>query len=222
MTATTAQAATITLSTPLTGSTAAGPFVDLAVSFDPNDNAATNLTGWELYVAFTGLSPIDSSFSLGTIFSPFATDVIELHGICGDGAPCSGPPADPLSPGQWVSLASVFAPYLPQGPGTLFTLRFAVDPLATEWTLNVFGESPDAAGPCGASSALLWEDPVAGPCAILPFRIVPEGAAVDAGIAWVGVSAVASVPEVTSVPEPSTVVLLAVGLGLGLARRRVR
>jgi hypothetical protein len=219
ITATPAQASPIFLTTPLTGSNAAGPFVDLTVSFDPNDHAATNLTGWELYVAFTGLSPIDSSFSLGSIVSPFATDVIELHGICGEGAPCSNP-ADPLSSGQWVSLASVFAPHLPQGPGTLFSLRFAVDPLETAWTLNVFGESPDGAG-CGASGGLLWEHPVDGPCAISPFLIVPEGAAVDGGIARVGVSAVA-VPEVASVPEPSTVLLLAVGLGLGLARRRVR
>lgn len=213
---TSAEAAPIYLVTPLTGSTAAGPFVDLTVSFDPNEHAATNITGWELYVDFTGLAPIDSSFSLGSIFTPFATDVIEMHGICADGAPCSAP-ADPLSAGQWVSLASVFAPHLPQGPGTLFNMRFAVVPETTDWTLTVFGESADGA-PCGASSGLLWEHPVDGPCAISPFRIVPEGAAVEPGIATVGVSAA----PVASAPEPSTMVLMTVGIALGLARRRVR
>jgi hypothetical protein len=212
----TAQASTIAMASPLTGTSAAAPFVDLVVSFDPNGHEATNITGWELYVAFSGLSPIDSSFRLGSVVGPFAADVIELHGTCGDGAPCSDPPADPLSRGQWVSLASVFAPHLPAGPGTLFTLRFAVDRLAPGWTLDVFGESADAADACGASSALLWEHPVDGPCAIVPFLVVPAGSTVDDGIARVDVSAVAAVPE------PSVLALLAAGFWMRLARRRAR
>jgi hypothetical protein len=218
-TAATADAATITLSTPLTGATTQ-PFVDLTVSFDANGNQATNLTGWELYVAFEGLVPDDASFALGDIFQPFSIDVIELHGTCADGAPCSTPPADPGSSQQWVSLASVFAPHLPQGPGTLFTMRFAVDPSASVWSLNVFGESAAATDGCGASNALLWEHPTDGPCAILPFLIVPEDAAVADGIAHVGVSA--TTPTPTPIPEPTTIVLVSAGLATLVARRRSR
>jgi hypothetical protein len=208
-----ASAAPIVLASPLTGDTASAPFVDLAVSFDPNDNPASNITGWELYLSFAGLSPIDSSFALGSVFASAGTDVFELHGICADGAPCSSP-ADPASAQQYLSLGSVAYPHLPQGPGTLFTLRFAVDPLASAWSLSVFGESAEPGDPCGVSSGLLWEHPVDSTCAIAPFAIVPEGAFVDAGTAAIGVSAT----TVASVPEPSTLAMLSAGLVL-LARR---
>lgn len=218
-TAATVDAATISLTTPLTGSTAQ-PFVDLTVSFDANGSEATNLTGWELYVAFEGLTPDESSFALGDLFQPFASDVIELHGVCADGAPCSAPPANPGSSGQWVSLASVFAPHLPQGPGVLFTMRFLVDPSAAMWSLNVFGEMAAATDACGASSGLLWEHPTNGPCAITPYAIVPAGETVTEGTAFVGVSATS--PTSTSVPEPSTLILVSAGLATLIARRRSR
>lgn len=211
-----ASAAPISLVSPLTGDAASAPFLDLTVSFDANDNPASNITGWELYLSFAGLSPIDSSFALGSVFAPFGTDVFELHGVCADGAPC-GAPADPASAQQYVSLGSVAYPHLPQGPGTLFTLRFAVDPLAAGWSLSVFGESAAPGDPCGVSSGLLWEHPTDSTCAVAPFAIVPEGALVDAGTAVIGVSAT---PVVASVPEPSTLVMLSAGLALLIHRRR--
>jgi hypothetical protein len=214
--AATADAATITLATPLTGATQ--PYVDLTVSFDANGSEAANLTGWELYVAFEGLVPDDASFALGDLFQPFASEAIEIHGLCADGAPCSTPPANSGSSGQWVSLASLFAPSLAQGPGTLFTVRFIADPNASVWSLNVFGESPAATEGCGASGALLWESPTDGPCAIGSFAIVPAGATVPGGTAIVGVSA--TTPTPTPVPEPSTFLLISAGLATLIARRR--
>jgi hypothetical protein len=208
-----ASAVPVGLASPLTGSTASASFVDVTLSFDPNGNAASNLTGWELYLSFVGLTPIDSSFTLGSIFAPYGTDAFELHGTCADGAPCSTP-ADPTSAQTYVSLASVAAPHLPQGPGTLFTLRFAIDPTASAWSLNVFGESAAPGDPCGVSSGLLWEHPVDSTCAVSPFAIVPAGTLADAGTALVGVSAV----SVASVPEPSTLLMLSAGLVV-LARR---
>lgn len=218
-TAAKADAATIMLATPLTGATTA-PYVDVMVSFDANGHEATNLTGWELYIAFEGLVPDDASFALGDIFQPYASDVIEIHGTCADGAPCSDPPADPGSSQQWMSLASVFTPHLPQGPGTLFTMRFAIDPGASMWSLNVFGESPAATDACGASSALLWESPTDGPCGIVPFLIVPEGDPVGEGIARIGVSAATPPTEPTPIPEPATLVLVSAGFASLAARRR--
>lgn len=217
--ATSARGATIALPTPLTGSAPAS-FVDLEVSFEPNGSTATNITGWELYVAFSGLEPMDASFALGSIFQPVAADVIELHGVCSSGAPCSEPPADAASSQQWVSLASVFTPHLPTGPGTLFTLRFAVIPGATEWSLDVFGESADLGDACGASSALLWEHPADGPCAIVPFLIVAEGNAVAEHTAIVAVAATARSPHV--VPEPPFLLLISASLAALLARRYSR
>lgn len=212
-----ADAATIALASPLTGFTAQ-PFVDLTVSFDDNGGQATNLTGWELYVAFQGLTPDETSFALGDVFQPFVSDVIELHGVCADGAPCSQPPSDPSSAGQWVSLASVFAPHLPHGPGTLFTMRFVADPSVPIWSIDVFGESASATDGCGTSSALLWEDGTNGPCAIVPFSIVPLGATVAAGTAVVGVSVTRPAPAPVS--EPVTVVVVSAGLAALLTRRR--
>jgi hypothetical protein len=215
MTGAPAQAATIALASPMTGSTAAGRFVDLTVTFDPNAQAATNITGWELYVGFSGLSPVDASFALGSLFRPFEADVVEMHGTCADGAPCS-PPADPAASGQWVSLASVFPPNRPQGPGTLFTLRLAVDPQGPEWSLTAFGEAAAPTAPCGSSSALLWEHPTDGPCAIVPFAIVLANDTVAAGTAKVGLAAIPT----GSVPEPPVVALVAAGLALWRARHR--
>jgi hypothetical protein len=215
--AATASAATITLAGPLTGSTAGVPFVDLTLSFDANGNPASNITGWELYLSFSGMSPIDSTFALGSVFTPFSADVIELHGVCTDGAPCSDAVADTASAQQFVSLASVFAPHLPTGPGSLFSLRFAVDPLASEWSVSVFGESAAATDPCGVSSALLWEHPIDSTCAIAPFLIIPEGGAADVGVAKIGVAAV---PAAVPVPEPAATALVSLGLLVFAARRR--
>jgi hypothetical protein len=215
-----ARAGTISLATPLIGSSSA-PYVDLTVSFDPNGNISTNITGWELYVSFSGLTPVNPSYALGSLFQPFADDVYEEHGICGDGAPCSAPPADTASSQQWISLASVFAPHLPSGPGTLFTLRLAVDPGSPSWSLSLFGESAGLGDPCGTSSALLWDHETDGQCPIAPFLIVPEGSTVGAGTARVGVSAIAASP--TPVPDqPSTLLLMTAAMAGLLTLRRTR
>jgi hypothetical protein len=211
-TATPISAAPVGLTTPLTGDSTGAKFVVLTAGFDLNGSAG-NLVGQELYVAFSGLTPVPGSYGLGSVFLPFEADLIETHGLCAD-LFCGVPEDDPTSPATYLSLVSVFAPFRPSGPGTLFSLRFAVDPSASTWSLNLLGLEGSAllSDECDPADPGCVLDPFA-----MPFAIVAAGAAVPAGIARVE----ASVNVIARpVPEPATLVLCASGLLVFLARRR--
>ena len=77
-----ASAAFISLTAPVTGTNTPGDVIDLTVSFDPNGSTATNVVSMDLYIAFTGLTPV--GYLLGDIFTPYASDpsFFALNGVC--------------------------------------------------------------------------------------------------------------------------------------------
>jgi len=212
-----ASAAIISLASVIEGTAAGGEVIDLSVSFDLNGSIATNLVGAELYVGFTGLTPVAGSYALGSAFAGVPPeDLLTLDGVCAD-LGCSYPPDDPASPQHYLSLVSLFAPSVATGPGTLFTLRFTA-PTAAAWTLNLFGDD---------QMALLWDSPATCDpddldCAEIPepisFAIVPEATEVAPGTARVGVGVT---ERPASIPEPATVLLMASGLATAALRKRV-
>jgi PEP-CTERM motif len=226
----TASAAIIGLSTPVTGTNTAGDVIGLTVSFDPNGSAAANVVSMDLYVAFTGLTPL--GYVLGDIFTPYASDpsFFALNGVCADLFTCMYPEGVFDSPSTYQAFASVPTPHAPAGPGTLFTLQFAVSPGSSAWSLNVLGD--DGFG-------LLWdptpeevcdfEDPNCDPgVPPIPFALVlPEGSVPD-GLARVSVGVTAPPgqeeppPGPTPVPEPASLMLLGAGLLAVAARHRRR
>lgn len=208
-----ASAAFISLTTPVTGTHAPGELIELTVSFDNNQSIAQNLVGLELYIAFTGLSPVAGSYMLGDLLTPFAADLLTLDGACADTQACNAPDGDFASPTHYQSLVNAFAPATPTGPGTLFTLRFLTTG-SGPWSLNVLGDS---------EFGLLWDpppqacDPSDLACdpdpsfASFPFAIVNGNTAVAPGTARVGVN-VSTPPPPTAVPEPTALVLFGTGL----------
>jgi hypothetical protein len=193
---------------PLTGTTAGVSHVDLSVHLDLN-GAAPNVVGVEVYVAFDGLMPISSTYALGSLFDPFAADLLELHGVCAS-LSCSIPEDDPFSPAMYRSSVNVFAPAQPTGPGGVFALRFAVDPSSLTWSLDVLGDPAfallaDACDPADAGCVL---DPLP-----IAFSVVTPGAGVLTGTARVDVSATP-----LAVPEPAALWLSLTGAAV-LARR---
>jgi hypothetical protein len=223
-----ASAAFISLTTPVTGTNTPGDLIDLTVSFDANGSTASNVVSMDLYVAFTGLTPV--GYLLGDIFTPFASDPLffGMNGVCADLFTCMYPDGVPDSPTTYQAFASVPMPHAPSGPGTLFTMQFAVAPGASDWSLNVFGDS---------ESSLLWdptpaevcdfEDPDCDPTVPpIPFALVLPDELVADGIARVAVGVTAPPgseeppPGPTPVPEPATLMLLGAGLLAVAARHR--
>lgn len=214
----------IGLSSPVTGSLAAGQIVELTVSFDLNQSIATNLVGVELYVAFAGLAPVLGSYTVGSVFAPFAGDLLELDGACADLQACNAPDGDSASPSHYMSLMNLFAPATPSGPGTLFTLRFMTTG-SGPWSLNVLGD---------ADFGLLWDpppqacDPNDASCdpdpaiASFPFAIVSGAAPVAPGTARVGVDVTFDQTPPTNVPEPTSLILFGTGLCACAMRLRRR
>jgi hypothetical protein len=224
-----ASAAFISLTTPVTGTNTAGDLVDLTVSFDPNGSTATNVVSMDLYIAFSGLTPV--GYLLGDIFTPYAADpsFFALNGVCADLFTCMYPEGTPDSASTYQAFASVPTPHAPAGPGTLFTMQFAVAP-GGSWSLNLFGDQ---------DSALLWdptpaevcdfEDPTCDPSVPpIPFALVLPDAMVPDGLARVDVGVTAPPgsedppPLPTPVPEPATLMLLGAGLLAVAARHRGR
>ena len=224
-----ASAAFIGLTAPVTGTNSSGDVIGLTVSFDPGTSPAANVVSMDLYVAFTGLTPI--GYLLGDIFTPYASDpsFFALDGICADLLTCMYPDGTPDSPSTYQAFASVPAPHAPTGPGTLFTMQFAVSPGGSAWSLNVFGD--DGFG-------LLWDPTPAEVCDFdnpncdpsvppIPFALVLPNGAVPDGLSRVTVDVDAppgpEPPGPTPVPEPATLMLLGAGLlavAAGERRRR--
>jgi hypothetical protein len=224
-----ASAAFIGLTAPVTGTNTPGDLIGVTVSFDPNGSPAANVVSMDLYVAFTGLTPV--GYLLGDIFTPFTSDpsFFAMNGVCADLFTCMFPDGTPDSPNTYQAFASVPTPHAPTGPGTLFTMQFAVAPGASAWSLNVFGD---------LDSSLLWDptptevcdfdDPNCDPSVPpIPFALVLPDEAVPDGLARVAVGITAppgqeEPPGPTPVPEPATLVLLGAGLLAVAARQRRR
>jgi hypothetical protein len=206
----------ISLSTALTGPVAGTSFVDVIVDLDLN-GAAPNIVGVELYAEFAGLIPINSSYQLGSVFAGLTefVDYIELHGRCSDLGACNYPPADPVSPSHYLSSINLFPPNQPSTPGGLFSLRFRVDPLATTWEINLFGERDVALTSERVPECDFAADPSCNPFPPIPFDIV-SGTSVPRGTARVTVTAA------PGVPEPTLLLLIAPGLAVAVRRRAQR
>jgi len=219
-------ATVISLTSAVVGTNSAGDVIDLTVSFDANGSSPTNLVGQELYVGFTGLTPLAGSYAVGSFFTPVMSDVLALDGACID-VGCGYPLDDAFSPDYYGSFINVFAPSTPSGSGTLFTMQFTVAPGSGHWTLNLFGDD---------QSGLLW-DPPPQACdpndllcdpdpsfATIPYAIVLPADMVPDGLARVnvGVTAPGAPPDPPSVTEPGTLILLGSGLLAAAARGRAR
>lgn len=219
-------AAVIGLTTPVTGTNTPGDLIELTVSFDPNGSAATNIVSMDLYVAFAGLIPV--GYQLGGIFTPYSGDpsFFSINGVCAEIFTCTFPEAEPDSPQHYEALASVPTPHAPSGPGTLFTMQFAVAPGSSFWSLNLFGDS---------DFSLLWDptpaeicdydDPTCDPSVPpIPFALVLPSDLVPPGMARVnvGVNAPDGEPNPTPVPEPATLVIFGTGLLAIAAQQRRR
>lgn len=220
-----ASAATISLSSALTGSTSTVDHIDLFAAYDPNGIAAHNLVGVELYVNFTGLTPVAGSLDYlasGSVFGPYADDVYGIDGVCADVGPCNIPSSDPFAADHYLVLLGAFAPAQPTGPGQLFSLRFVPDGVSSTWTLNIFGEENVAllSDPCAPddSDCVAIPDPI-------PFAIVPSSDFVGQGTARLAINASVTTmtpPQVTPVPEPGTLMLTTLGFAALVRRRLLR
>jgi hypothetical protein len=220
-----ASAAFIGLTAPVTGTSQPGDVIDLTVSFDPNGSPAANLVSSELYVAFTGLVPVAGSYQLGSMFTPVASDVLALDGLCGD--PFCGYVTNDPPPNTYQSLIALFSPSVVIGPGTLFTMQFTLAPGATDWSLNLFGDDEfglyaDPPPPVGCAA----DDPECDPVmASIPFGIFLNEAIVESGLARVNLDVNApstDPPPVAAVPEPASLVLVGTGVLILTTRRRRR
>jgi hypothetical protein len=201
-----ASADVISLATPLAGTATVGDVYTLTVSFDPNGSLATNLVAMELYLGLTGFNPVAGSYQLGSIFTPFLTDLIALDGACAD-VGC-GQAAD------YLAFTSVFAPFEPTGPGGLFSIELAAASAA--YALNLFGDD---------AFALFWDPPGDDEVmAAVPFVIAAVGDTVAPGIARINISLTGPPPPTDPnpdpVPEPGSIALFATGLGAVAMRLR--
>jgi hypothetical protein len=180
--------------------------------------------GQELYVGFTGLTPVTGSYQLGSVFTPYMADVLALDGVCADTG-CNYPADDQFSPQHYLSLVNVFAPSTPSGPGGLFSLQF-VAAAGSPWTLNLFGDDgfgllwDPPAQDCDPNDLSCDPDPVFAP---IPYLIVASGNGVASGTARVGVDLrITPAAPPATVPEPSAMALVGTGVLAAAASRRRR
>ena len=202
-----ASADVISLTTPLSGTATVGDVYTLTVSFDPNGSLATNLVAMELYLGLTGFTPIGGTYQLGSVFSPFLADMAAIDGPCAD-VGCG-------IAAEYLALVSVFAPFEPTGPGSLFSMQLSAASAA--FAFDLFGDD---------AFALFWDPP--GDDAVMeavPFVIAAAGDVIAPGIARINVSLTGPPPptdptDPTPVPEPGTIALFATGLAGAVMRLR--
>lgn len=202
-----ADASVIDLGTPLSGSGALGELFELTVSFDLN-GAADNLVGMELYVDFSGFTVAPGSYQLGSVFSSVLPDVIGSDGSCPD-VGCNDPGGVLAPASRYLSFASLFAPAVTAGSGTLFTLQFFSTGLP--WSLNLLGDSEYGMLTDNSGNGGSPVDP-------MPFAIVASPATVAFGTAQL----VVDVRSLSPVPVPEPASMMLTGLGLAAVARVVR